>query len=85
MEEKLKVTFRYNKKFGYTEMFYYNEHKDMVCFCMQECHNTCCYDYYLSCTPIKDIENNSEVQTIISYYASNPEPTEVQIMKRLKR
>jgi hypothetical protein len=84
-KEKIQVTFRYNKKFGYTEMFYYDDRKDMVCFCMQEGHSTCCYDYYLSLTPILDIEDNRDVQTIIKYYSSYPNAIELEIMKRLKR
>jgi hypothetical protein len=82
-KDKLKVVFRYDKKANFTTMFFYDDRKNIECFTMSEGHNSACYNYYLSCKLITDIENNRDVQTIIKYYESYPNSTKLDIMKRL--
>lgn len=81
----LKVVFRYNKKFNYVEMFYYNEFKELVCFCLEECHSTASYNYYLSTKLINDPLKNDRVLKIINYYENGQDPIKLKIMKKLKR
>lgn len=83
--DELTVTFRHNKKYDIVEMFFYDDNKDLNCFCMKEGHNIASYEYYLSTFPIKDIENNRDVEIIKKYYSNYPNAIKVNIVKRLKR
>ena len=80
----IEVAFRYDKKWDRVEMFYFDEHLQLVNFSMEESHCTACYDYYLSLKPI-DTKNQSQMekyQKIADYY--NDDDTQIRVMKRLK-
>lgn len=83
---KIKVVFRYNKDFDYVEMFYYDERKDLVCFCLEEGHSTASYLYYKNDTvpvPADDTRLQSRVTAIKKYYKSSPDRLEVIEGKKL--
>jgi len=85
MSITIDVTFRYDKKFDRVEMFYYDEHKTLVCFSMEESHGEACYEYYLSLKPI-DTKNQKQCdayRAIAKYYVDDD--TKIRVMKRLKR
>ena len=79
----IKATIRYNSKFNYIELFYYNEHKELVSYCQEEGHNSCCYDYYLSTKPISNYPHLKEqAERLVKLYED--EATKVMVMKRLQ-
>lgn len=82
--DKLTVTFRYNKKYDVVEMFFYDDNKDLNCFCMKEGHSQASYNYYLSNSKIDDIENNRDVDIIKKYYENYPNSIKLNIVKRLQ-
>lgn len=81
MKSILKAVFRTNK-YGETEMFYYDEDKNLVCFCLFEGHSYADYKYYLSCNSIKTI--NDDVKRIINYYEGD-EDIKIEFKQKLKR
>jgi len=86
MSITIEVVFRYNKIFDVVEMFYYDEHKDLVCFSLEEGHTIASYEYYLSCNPISLgalSPLRKKYEAIINYY-ENDGTTHLRIMNRLK-
>ena len=80
------VVFRYDKKFNYVQMFYWDEHKQLVCFCMEEGHGEASYEYYLSTQHLNGEiteEQEQKIQKIVNFY--NDDETEIRVMKRLQR
>ena len=81
----IEVSFRYCPKFERVEMFYYDEYKNLMSFCMEEGHNEASHDYYLSLKHTngkqsKEIQEN--IKRITNYY--NDEETQIKVMKKLK-
>ncbi len=87
MSKKITIecAIRWNKEYNIVELFYYDEHLDLVCFNFRESHGQACHEYYLSTQPITD-KSPKEVlkrkQEMIEYY--NDERTTLKVMKRLK-
>jgi hypothetical protein len=84
MSITIDVAFRYDKKWDRVEMFYYDEHKELVCFSREGGHGVACYEYYLSCKPI-DTKNQKQMdayRAIAKYYVDDD--TKIRVMKRLK-
>ena len=80
----IELVFRYDKKFDRVEMFYYDEHKTLVCFSIEEGHGEASYEYYRSlqhtndCTP----PIQAVIDNIIKCYENSD--TKLRVMKRLK-
>ena len=85
MSITIDVAFRYDKKWDRVEMFYYDEHKTLVCFSMEESHGEACYEYYRSLKPIdtKSQHQMDKYRAIAKYYVDDD--TKIRVMKRLKR
>jgi hypothetical protein len=85
----IEVAFRYNKKYDYVEMFYYDEYRgvenSLISFCMEEGHGKACYEHYLSLKPLdtKSQHQMDKYRKIVNYYTDIK--TKLRVMKRLKR
>ena len=79
------VAFRYDKKYDEVVMFYYDEHKTLICFTLGEGHSEASYEYYRS---IKHLNKPTKAQAeciknYIKYYEGDGE-IKLRVMKRLK-
>jgi len=83
MSITIDVAFRYDKKFDTMQMFYYDEHLNLVCFSLEEGHGEACYEYYLSCKPIdtKSEEQMDMYRAIAKYYVDDK--TKLRVKKKL--
>ena len=86
MSEKItiEVAFRYDKKWDRVEMFYFDEHLQLVVFTLEEGHSVASYDYYRSLKPIdsKSQHQCDKYRAIAKEYKD--ETTAIRVMKRLK-
>ena len=81
----IEVVFRYDKEYDYVQMFYYDEHKSLVCFCLEEGHGEAGIPYYRSTKHTNGEQPQSikdKIQRIINYYTDDE--TELRVMKKLK-
>lgn len=68
MSDNIKIVPRISKVTKRTELFYYDERKDLVCYDFFEGHTTACYNYYLKNTQPIPPERITEANDLIKSY-----------------
>ena len=83
---KIKAVVRYNREWNSVELFWVDEHKQLVSYSPQEGHNDASYEYYLSCMSLKSAKRIDGIQeradALVKIY--NDDETELIIQERIK-